>query len=273
MRHSRQDKETEVEETPATSLAAIQAPPKEIVVEETPATSQAAIPAPAPCITGEQADEAGITWVRICPGTFIMGSAENDSQARSDEKPAHQVTLSEFWLGKTEVTNKQYRLFQPTRRGEDNLPATVGWIDATAACKRFGGRLPTEAEWEYAARADSQTAWSFGDDEKHLGEYAWYGEGSAGKPHPAGLKKPNDWGLYDMHGNVWEWVEDWYGPYDGAAQVDPSGPQAGESRVVRGGAFLVPSRYLRSADRASSLPSYWVRVLGFRCARDPRRQP
>jgi formylglycine-generating enzyme required for sulfatase activity len=203
-----------------------------------------------------------------------MGSAEKDSQAYFDEKPAHQVTLSEFWLGKTEVTNKQYRLFQPTHQGQDDLPATdVSWDEAKAACVHFGGRLPTEAEWEYAARAGSQTTWSFGDEEKHLGDYAWYGEGLPRLPHPVGLKKPNAWGLYDMHGNVWEWVADWCGPYNGAAQIDPSGPPTGEFRLVRGGSFFQPARLLRSANRDCFRPEYRNSFSGFRCVRGPRRQP
>src|SRR5262249_39619000 len=141
------------------------------------------------CAPGEESNEAGIAWVRICPGTFTMGSADNDPQAGQNEKPAHQVTLSEFWLGKTEGTNKQYRLFQPNHQGEDELPATdVSWDEAKVVCVHFGGLLPTEAQWEYAARAGSQTAWSFGDDEKLLGEYAWYGETPDKEPHPVGLK-------------------------------------------------------------------------------------
>jgi formylglycine-generating enzyme required for sulfatase activity len=230
-------------------------------------------PALEKCVPGKESAAAGIIFVRICPGAFMMGAAKNDAQADEDEKPAHQVTLSEFWIGKTEITNQQYRGFRPNHPGEANLPAIqVSWDDAKAACEHFGGRLPTEAEWEYAARAGSQTAWSFGDDEKRLGEYAWYDENSGDSPHPVGTKKPNAWGLLDMHGNVWEWVADWYGTYSAAAQSDPAGPTTGSERVLRGGSIIHSPNFLRSACRAWYPPQDRFRNIGFRCVRAPRRQ-
>ena len=232
-------------------------------------------PAPVdkPCSLGEELTESGITWVRICQGTFTMGSAQNDSY--DDEKPAHQVTLSEFWLGKTEITNKQYRQFQPNHQGVDELPATnITWDDAKAACEHFGGRLPTEAEWEYAARAGSQTAWSFGDDKRKVGEYAWYADNSGDQLHPVGTKKANTWGLYDMHGNAREWVLDWFGPYSGTRQIDPTGPTSGKAHVLRGGSINYNLWGLRSAYRLGTDPDRRkFKDAGFRCARGPRRQP
>ena len=226
------------------------------------------------CVPGKVHTENGIDFVRICPGTFTMGSTENDPQADSDEKPAHQVTLSEFWIGKTEITNAQYRRFRSDHKGEDNLPAAgVTWDDAKAACEHFGGRLPTEAEWEYAARAGSPAAWSFGNDEKMLGEYAWCDGNLGGKAHPVGTRKPNVWGLYDMHGNIWERVADWYGPYSREAQKDPIGPKAGQYRTLRGGSVYFPPWILRSASRVRDEPSDRDGYVGFRCARSPRRQP
>jgi formylglycine-generating enzyme required for sulfatase activity len=227
------------------------------------------------CVSGETLPEYGIDFVRICPGTFMMGSAENDPRAFDDQKPAHQVTLtSELWLGKTEITNAQFRRFQPNHLGEDGLPATnVTWTQAKAACESFGGRLPTEAEWEYAARADSQTAWSFGSDETKLDDYAWYDKNADGKPHPVATRKPNGWGFHDMYGNVWEWVADWSAPYEKGPQTDPTGPQAGDARVVRGGSFASSAEYLRSAVRGKVGPEGWADGFGFRCARGPRRQP
>lgn len=223
------------------------------------------------CVPGEKLPENGIVFIRICPGTYTMGSADNDPQADAEEKPAHQVKLSAFWLARTETTNWQYRRFRPDHKREDGLPVTnVDWFDAKAACESFGGRLPTEAEWEYAARAGSSTAWWFGDDETLLGDYAWYARNSDGKPQFAGTRKPNPWGLHDMHGSVWEWVADRYAPYSSAPQTDPTGPDAGTDRVFRGGAFKEQPGALRSAGRVKSPPEYKNGGIGFRCARDAR---
>jgi hypothetical protein len=246
----------------------------------TPMTSTDSQIKPAPpalkmCVPGEERSFASIVFVRICSGTFTMGSAENDSRADGDEKPAHQVTLSEFWIGKTEITNEQYRRFRPRHTGDAKLPAIgVSWDDAKAACKHFGGYLPTEAQWEHAARAGSQTPWSFGADEKMLGEYAWYLENSGFAPHPVGTKKPNAWGLHDMHGNAQEWVTDRYGlSYPSGPQTDPTGPKIGEERVLRGGSFAISPGNLRSAKRTKSEPGFQGWVIGFRCAHVAPRQP
>jgi formylglycine-generating enzyme required for sulfatase activity len=139
-------------------------------------------------------------------------------------------------------------------------------------------RLPTEAEWEYACRAGTTTAYSFGDDESKLGQYAWYrknawdiGEEYA---HRVGQKLPNPWGLYDMHGNVWEWCQDWYGPYGSEKVVsDPMGPAQGEGRVLRGGSFSYLSSVVRSASRYYNLPVYRSDSLGFRAARTCNLSP
>jgi hypothetical protein len=224
-------------------------------------------PTPTACVPGQTDTIDGIVYVRICPGAFTMGSADDDPRAYDGEKPEHQVTLSEeFWLGQTEVTNKQYRRLQPNHEGADELPVVnVIWTEAKTACERFGGRLPTEAEWEYAARAGSETSWSFGGDEKLLGSYGWYDQNAGDKPHPVATRKPNPWGLYDMHGNVWEWVADWYAPYTKTA-----GPEVVKFRVLRGGAFDFTPRFLRSADRGGLRPEVRRENVGFRRARDPR---
>ena len=226
------------------------------------------------CRSGEIQEWERIEFVRICAGEFLMGSSEDDSLAADDEKPAHKVSLSEYWIGKAEITNAQYRRFKPEHRGKDQLPVTnVGWYDAQAFCQRFGDGLPTEAQWEYAARAGSSAAYSFGDDESKLKEYAWYGGGRWRRKQPVGTKKPNRWGLHDMHGNVWEWVADWYGEYSGELQENPRGPESGKYRVVRGGNInRKKPKWLRSALRV------WDNVdgntfIGFRCVRDSLLQP
>ncbi len=238
-----------------------------------PPAAGTAPPPSAVCVSGEKREIDGIPYVLICPGTFTMGSAENDPRAEAHEKPEHRVTLTrEYWLGQTEVTNAQYRRFDQRHQIENDLPLTnVSWEQADAACRLLGGRLPTEAEWEYAARAGSQTAWSFGDDETKLAEFAWFQERVGGPPHPVAGKKPNLWGLHDMHGNAPEWVEDRYGPYTADAQTDPTGPNTGEIRVLRGGAYSHPAGSLRSAYRYPIEPAQFrLSHFGFRCVIDPR---
>jgi len=220
------------------------------------------------CRNGETMIDQGMVFVRICPGTFVMGSATEDRQAQANEQPDHEVTLSEYWIGQTEVMEEQYR-----KAGNSKLPITsVSWGDAKGFCEQHGWRLSTEAEWENAARAGTTTAWSSGNDERTLAELAWFGEGFDGKPHAVGTKKPNPWGLYDMHGNVWEWAADRYGPYKAGPQTDPKGSEAGEARVLRGGAFFNQPWFLRSAFRGGFRPEDRFGYIGFRCARGPRRQ-
>ena len=244
----------------------------------TPVPSTATSTKPAPttlraCTPGEERTESGMVYVRLCAGTFTMGSAENDSQAYVLEKPAHQVTLSEFWIGKTEITNEQYRRFRPDHRGKASLPVTnVSWTEAQETCEHFGGRLPTEAEWEYAARAGSKTAWSFGATAEMISDYAWYRGNTHDAPRSVGTKKANAVGLCDMYGNVWEWVADWYDDYSSLAQTDPSGPAAGKYRVLRGGAYYDEPRDMRSANRFFNIPDNPGKSVGFRCAHSLRRQ-
>ena len=129
-------------------------------------------------------------------------------------------------------------------------------------------RLPTEAEWEYACRAGTTTRWSFGDDENQLGDYAWYdGNNSPDGTKEVGKKKPNPWGLFDMHGNVWEWCQDRYGSYSSGAQVDPTGSSSGSARVLRGGDFYSGAQAARSANRDSYSPGSRYDFLGFRLLR------
>jgi|WetSurMetagenome_2_1015567.scaffolds.fasta_scaffold126851_2 formylglycine-generating enzyme required for sulfatase activity len=250
-------------------------------------------------LVGQAAEKAytnsiGMEFVLLPAGTFQMGSAESDREAAANEKPRHQVAISKpFYLGKYEVTQAQWEAVMDSspytlprsnpyyslpgmadRLRKPTNPATVSWNDAREFIKRLNQkeghtryRLPTEAEWEYAARAGTTTAYSFGEDAKQLGRYAWYGEDFAsGSTHPVGQKEPNGWGLYDVHGNVWEWVQDWYDDryYATSPSVDPQGSQSGSSRVVRGGSWHQTSTSWRSAFRRPYDPDYRGISIGFR---------
>jgi len=204
-------------------------------------------------------------------GTFMMGSDEFEFA-----KPVHQVRVEPFNIGRTEVTQAQWRAVMGNNpsdfKGDTRPVENVSWIEAKEFCRRlsemtsFNFRLPTEAEWEYAARAGTRTRWSFGDDEEKLGEYAWFFGNARGETHPVGAKKPNGYGLYDMHGNVWEWVEDhWHSDYKGAP-TDGRAWLTGDdnaSRVLRGGSWN-DDNVLRSANRYLSYPDFRNLNFGFR---------
>ncbi len=219
-------------------------------------------------------------FVRIPKGTFEMGSKHGDS----DKQPVYRVTISQpFYLGKYEVTQAQWKKVMghknnPSELKGDTLPVThISWHEAQAFIKKLNAkeqvsayRLPTEAEWEYASRAATTTAYSFGDDAGSLDQYGWYAKNSGNSLHPVGQLKANPWGLYDMHGNVWEWVQDWYSKtYPSGHQADPKGPEEGRYRVIRGGSFGDSPGVLRSAFRDWYQPEHGDASLGFRCVRIP----
>jgi formylglycine-generating enzyme required for sulfatase activity len=228
----------------------------------------------------------GLELVKIEPGTFLMGSLSREAGRYDDEGPQTQVTISKgFSMGKYEVTQGQYEAVMGTNpsnsKGDKNLPVeTVSWDEATNFCTRLTAqerqagrlpvgyvyRLPTEAEWEYACRARTTTRFSYGDDPQYaqLGEYAWYFGNSGNKTHPVGTRKPNAWGLYDMHGNVWEWCLDWFGTYPGGSVTNPEGPGSGSYRVLRGGSWFNVGRNCRSADRYHDTPGNRYYGIGFR---------
>jgi formylglycine-generating enzyme required for sulfatase activity len=231
----------------------------------------------------------GMKLNKIPAGTFLMGSPEGE-EGRYDREHQHKVTITKaFYMQTTEVTQSQWTAVMGTEpwKGEDyvkegdNYPAVyVSWDDAVAYCKKLSEkegktyRLPTEAEWEYACRAGTKTTWSFGDDEKDLGDYAWY-DGNAldideKYAHQVGQKTPNAFGLYDMHGNVWEWCHDYYGQYyyKESSEKDPPGPASGSSRVSRGGSWVFNSRYTRSAVRKWDDADYRSDNFGFRLVRE-----
>ena len=239
-------------------------------------------------VTVELANGVSMDFVYIPPGSFAMGAAPGEEGPLDDsEDPQHPVELSHgFYLAKYELTQAQWRAVvgtQPWRRRQyvkegAQYPATyISWIEVEEFIRRLKKkagkalyRLPTEAEWEYACRAGTLTRWSSGDDEQVLADHAWIsgntwanGEKYA---HAVGLKKPNAWGLYDMHGNVWEWVFDWESAYVAEKQLDPQSPATGERRVGRGGSFGTLGLGVRSASRFFSPPDARSPDVGARIA-------
>jgi formylglycine-generating enzyme required for sulfatase activity len=213
----------------------------------------------------------GLNYVWIPPDDFQMGCSDGDKECDTDEHPAHRVRISNgFWLGQTPVTQAAYQRVMhsnPSHFHGDQLPVeTVSWNEAKGYCETVGGRLPTEAEWEYAARAGTTTA-RYGD----LNTIGWYDKNSRGKTREVGRRRANGWGLYDMLGNVWEWVNDWYDAdyYKNSTSEDPKGPMEQKKyRVIRGGSWHSGSRVLRSSYRFRIGSSFSLNVVGFRCARE-----
>jgi formylglycine-generating enzyme required for sulfatase activity len=214
-----------------------------------------------------------LVWVPA--GSFQMGSPSSESGRSDDEGPVHAVELDGFWMGKYEVTQEQYEAVMgknPSNfKGTKNPVEMVSWKDAREFCRKAsektgkGIRLPTEAEWEYACRAGTTTRFCFGDSDNGLDEYAWYTANSGSKTHPVGEKKPNEWGLYDMHGNVWEWCGDWYADkYGAGAAKNPAGASSGSYRVFRGGSWRSPAGNCRSANRSGIVPDGRIFNLGLR---------
>jgi len=213
--------------------------------------------------------------VLIRPGSFKMGSEKGDN----DEKPVHKVTITKpFYMGKYEVTQEQWQAVMGSNpssfKGPKNPVDLVTWEDCQTFIRKLNEKvpglnaaLPTEAQWEYACRAGSSTEYCYGDDAGGLGEYAWF-EGNSGQTtHPVGEKKPNAWGLYDMHGNVWEWCQDRYGKeyYASSPASDPTGLSSGAFHVLRGGSwgYLGPTR-CRAAARYGPFPLYRYDSKGLR---------
>jgi formylglycine-generating enzyme required for sulfatase activity len=221
-----------------------------------------------------------IEMVAIKGGTFQMGSNEGEN----DEKPMHTVTVSDFSMGKTEVTQAQWIAVMgsnPSNFKGENLPVEmVSWDDIQVFINKLNAktgktyRLPTEAEWEYAAGASTgsvtgRNKYAGTDSESSLGNYAWYSDNSGSKTHPVGTKQPNQLGLYDMSGNVWEWCSDWYGAdyYPNSPQNNPKGASNGSLRVLRGGSWYFSASYCRVSDRFNFSPGYRDYRCGFRLVR------
>ena len=232
----------------------------------------------------ETTNSIGMRFKLIPAGSFVMGSPGTEvGRDSSDEGPLHKVQLTRpFYLGVYEVTQEQYERVMGTSpsdfKGNQHPIEEVSWNDAVEFCRRLSDfpaeraagheyRLPTEAEWEYACRGGSAGAYSFGDSESELSQNAWYAGNSGSTPHPVGEKEANAFGLYDMHGNVWEWCADWYGAYSNGDVVDPQGPSTGSLRVDRGGGWYVTPADVRAANRSRRTPDYRNDYLGFRVAR------
>jgi formylglycine-generating enzyme required for sulfatase activity len=228
----------------------------------------------------------------LCPaGTFMMGSMRmwpyKNNVGNTRNQPVHQVTLTQpFYMGKYPVKQAQWFAVMGSYQSHfvgplaDRPVEMVSWEDAQKFIKKLNQkektkryRLPTEAEWEYAARAGTTTEFFWGEDEKKLSEYAWFNESACenfvGSTHPVGQKKANPWGLHDVYGNVSEWVQDWWSDYTAAACIDPRGPASGDSRVMRGGSWGSIDRNCRSAVRNYDTPGYRHNSVGFRLALSP----
>jgi len=236
--------------------------------------------------------------VRIQGGTFTMGSPANESGRRDNEGPQRQVTVSSFMMSRYEITQREYQEVMGTNpssfTGDLNRPVErVSWFDAVEYCNRRsqregltpaytisgsgnnrtvtwnrntnGYRLPTEAEWEYACRAGTTTAYNTGANISN--NTGWLSANSGGTTRPVGQLPANAWGLYDMHGNVWEWCWDWYGNYPAGAQSDPTGASSGSHRVIRGGSRLGSAADVRSAYRGNHIPTSPLTSIGFRVVR------
>ncbi|MDR1165534.1 MAG: formylglycine-generating enzyme family protein [Deltaproteobacteria bacterium] len=234
-------------------------------------------------LADETTNSLGMKFTLIRPGTFTMGANPNREDTEFYETPQHEVTITKpFYLGVHEVTQSEWQSVMGENpayfRGNDLPIENISWDEAlafTRALNRREGtdkyRLPTEAEWEYSARAGTTTDYFFGDDGKPLDKYAWYWENGGEKTHPVGLKRPNPWGLYDIYGNVWEWTNDVFGMYLEYAITDPVGPIAGAKRVDRGCSWYYVAYRCRSADRYGLDPNNAAPDLGFRLAYDARK--
>jgi len=228
----------------------------------------------------------GLELLYVPGGNFLMGSTATGVEQK------HEVELSAYWIGRTEVTVRQWRLVMDklpppddqgrdrNTTGEDHPVTWTTWDEARQFCQRMSLRLPTEAEWEYAARAGATTAYSFADVDAELIRHAWFKANAGGKPHPVGQRKPNAWGLYDMHGNVWEWCNDFYKVdyYAAAPAQDPKGPDSGDKKVLRGGCWNSTPDACRVAYRYNENPAYsdacfGYDIYGFRCVRSYRETP
>ena len=253
-----------------------QAKPHNVQRNQKPAANQSQKPKPKVAYKNKTFTVNGVSFnmVYVAGGTFQMGSNDGGS----DEQPVHSVTLSDYYIGQTEVTQELWQAVMGSNpsysrfKGAKNPVNDVSWNDCQEFISKLnsltGGRfrLPTEAEWEYAARGGNKSRgykYSGSDD---LGSVAWYMDNSGYKYHPVGSKSPNELGLYDMSGNVWEWCSDWYGYYPSSSQTNPTGASSGSRRVIRGGSWIINASFCRVANRNYYAPADSFSGLGLRLA-------
>ncbi len=252
------------------SLVATHQTPAQPIVQETPVISNSAI---------ETITVNGVSFnmVRVEGGTFTMGAtSEQGSDAENNEKPTHPVTLSSYYIGETEVTQELWKAVMgsnPSNFKGYNLPVEmVSWEDCQTFINKLNQqtgkkfRLPTEAEWEYAARGGSKSRRYKYSGSNSISDVAWYGENSNKKTHTVKAKKANELGLYDMSGNVYEWCQDWFGSYSSGSQSNPPGASSGSTHVGRGGSWVASASYCRVSIRHHNTPSNGSKYLGLRLA-------
>ena len=222
-------------------------------------------------------DGISIEMVKVEAGTFMMGATSEMKDPYDDEKPVHQVTLTnDYYMGKYEVSQALWEAVMGSNPSEykgDNLPVeTVSWNDCQEFISKLNSmtgrkfRLPTEAEWEYAARGGKKSRSYQYSGSSNISDVAWYDGNSVNKTHPVGTKQANELGIYDMTGNVWEWCSDWYGFYSSSSQTNPTGADSGSSRVFRGGSWYGNARYCRLSFRDCTPPDCRGYNLGLRLA-------
>ena len=232
---------------------------------------------PEQTVTVTQGAEEMAGMVFVQGGTFTMGcTSEQEGDCYSWETPAHRVTLSDYYIGKYEVTQVQWRVvmgIHPSDFTGDNLPVEcVSWNDIQAFISKLNFqtgkqyRLPTEAEWEFAARGGSSNSDYRYSGSNTIDDIAWYWDNSSSRTHAVGTKYPNELGIYDMSGNVWEWCNDWWGDYSSDAQTNPQGPSSGSYRVLRGGSWFYNTTDARVSYRSSYYPGSWSYDIGVRLA-------
>jgi len=239
---------------------------------------------PLPRRTIELPGNVNIEFAYIAPGNFVMGSPNDEANRDLDEGPEHPVTITHgYYLGLHEVTQRQWvavtdtnpSVFRQTVEDEDPLDRpvdSVSWLESQRFIQRLNAlglgrfRLPSEAEWEYATRAGTTSPYAFDGD---VHQFAWANSRSFARTHLVGQKHPNAWGLYDMHGNVWEWCSDWYAPYTADNAIDPIGPLSGKEKVFRGGSWYDFPDALRSANRHRHTPDKGFTSIGFRLVMEP----